>query len=138
MALLREFGSSIVHLVRTERFKTGVRGVLYLPDGLAVHTLEDTPIQAGTYFLRPDNTGRFKNWVVEEVLESRAVGNNRWDVELHAGNTLEDTDACILPGLETSTVGVVRSRRAIEVMRLSLERDVPEPKTWVLVISEHF
>lgn len=138
MAILREFGSSIVHLVRTMRFETGVRGVFYLPNGSSVHTLEDCPIEAGTYFLRPDNNGRFTNWVVEAVLGSRSAGNKRYDVEVHAGNTLEDTDACVVPGLETSKTGVVHSRLAIRKMRTALERDIPNPKTWILVISERF
>lgn len=136
MATLREFGSIIVPLIRTQRFETGVRGVLYLPWGDSVHTLEDDPIEAGTYFLRPDDTGRFKNWVIETILESRFAGNARWDVEMHAGNTLKDSAACILPGLETSTVGVRHSRLAIDKMRSALERDTPQPKTWVMEISE--
>lgn len=145
MATLRELGSSILYLVRTRRFQTGARGVLYLPDGSSVHTLEDKPIEAGAYFLRPDNTGRFKHWVIESVLEGRVAGGDwskphgkRYDVEVHAGNRIEESDACILPGLETSNVGVVHSRRAITQMRTALERDVANPKTWILVISENF
>lgn len=136
MSKLREFGSSILHLRRTTRFQTGVRGVFYLPDGSSVHTLEDDPIEAGTYFLSPDDTGRFRNWVVEDILESRSVGNSRDNVEIHIGNTLHDTVGCILPGRGTSVIGVSDSRGALDRMRRVLEREAENPKTWILVISE--
>ena len=75
----REFGPSILQLVRTQKFLTGARGVFYLPDGSSVHTLEDKPIEAGTYFLRPDDTGRFRNWVIEKFQDSRGAGTRSPD-----------------------------------------------------------
>lgn len=131
-------GSSMLHLVRTRPFQTGARGVLYLPDGSSVHTLEDLPIPAGTYFMRPDDTGRHRNWVIESIFGSQSASEVRVDVEFHAGNGLVDSDACVLPGMETSLTGVLDSTRALNHMRFALDRDVPNPKTWILVISEAF
>lgn len=136
MATLRKCGPRIVRLVRTLRKETGVRGVLYLPDGDSVHTLEDNPIESGTYFLSPDHSGKHRNWVIERILGSRIANDDRVDVEVHAGNLLSDSDACILPGLGTSAAGVLSSKLAIQKMRKVLERDASSPKTWVFVISE--
>lgn len=134
----RRLGETIVRLVRTERFRSGVRGVLYLPDGSSLHTLEDKPIAPGSYFLRPDETGRFRNWVIEDVLESRSAGYNRTDIEMHVGTILADTAGCPLLGCRTTAIGIGGSRNAIKIARVVLERDDKNPPIWVLNISEAF
>ena len=131
-------GERIVRLVRTERFRSGVRGVLYLPGGTSLHTLEDVSIAPGSYFLNPDETGRFRNWVIEDVLENRSVGHNRMNVEIHAGNVLADTAGCILLGCATTANGIGNSGVAIDIAREVLERDDEDPPIWVLNISEAF
>ena len=131
-------GETIVRLVRTQRFRYGVRGVFYLPDGRSLHTLEATLIEQGSYFLNPDETGRFRNWVIESVLGSRSAGYDRKDIEIHAGNTLVDTAGCILLGLETTATGIAGSRDAIKIARTVLERNDENPPIWVLNISEAF
>lgn len=131
-------GKSILQLVRTQPFRTGVRGVLYLPNGSSVHTLEDKPIAPGVYFLNPDETGKHKNWVIEKELGSRSAGNGRVDVEVHAGNTLRDSDACTLYGLETTKHGIAHSRDAIKLAREHLDRNDDDPRIWILQISEAF
>jgi len=131
-------GETIVRLVRTERFHSGVRGVLYLPDGSSLHTLEVARIFSGSYFLNPDETGRIQNWVIEDVLGGRSVGHDRTDVEIHAGNVLADSAGCILLGLTTTANGIGKSRAAIHIARVALERDAEIPPIWVLNISEAF
>lgn len=138
-----QFGSEIIRAVRTILLDSGVRSVWYLPGGKSIHAIEDNPILPGTYFLRPDQTGRFRNWVIESMLGSRIATPEygrltpaRTDVEVHVGNTLADTEGCTCPGLETSLDGVKHSRRAIKLMRDILRRDEKNPPVWILEISE--
>ena len=131
-------GETIVRLVRTERFQSGVRGVLYLPNGASLHTLEDNPIPPGSYFLNPDETGKFRNWVIERTLGSRVASDRRRHVEIHRGNTLEDTEGCILLGCDTSEIGILKSRDALHIARRHLDRDIEDVRIWILNISEAF
>ncbi len=131
-------GKEIVTIIRTLRYKTGVRGVGYLPDGSSVHTLEDNPIPAGAYFLRPDDTGKHRNWVIESTLNTRRIACGRKDVEIHAGNILADSAGCILPGMGTLATGIRTSRSAVLQMALALDRNIENPPTWFLNIEERF
>lgn len=135
-------GPKVIQVIRTIVLEPGgVRSVWYLPDGSAVHAIEDDPIAPGVYFLRPDDTGRFRNWVIEDELNTGRAGRNsnsrghRWYVEVHLGNTLTDTDACVCPGLHVNQEGVADSRGALDHMREVLERDTEDPPTWVLNIT---
>lgn len=144
--------AGMIDLVRTKPFRTGSFGVLYLPNGRSVHTLEDLPIPLGVYFLRPDDTGRFRHYVVETLIGSRVAvppllddrGNvlrsQRDAVEMHPGpaegvTTLLHTDGCMCPGMETTAVGVTDGAIAMGIVRESLGRDRPDPPSWVLRIS---
>jgi hypothetical protein len=136
-------GSKIITVVRTLPILTGVRSVWYLPDGSSVHAIEDDPIEPGTYFLTPDDTGRFKNWVIEKIAGSRmavpmrgSLVPARKHVEVHVGNTLDDTVGCTCPGMFSTAEGVGASRTAIKQMRKVLERDAEDPPIWVLEILE--
>lgn len=136
----------IVYLCRTLRFSTGCRGVLYLPDGSAVHTIEDDPIPPGRYVMRPDDTGDYQNWVVERVAGSRIAAHEerdylghthrpaRTDVEFHVGNTLSDTSGCILPGQQCIAAGVGASSMALEHMLRVLDRHRDPPAHGLLEI----
>jgi hypothetical protein len=140
--------AGILTLCRTAQLQTGVRGVLYLPGGRSVHTLEDDPIPPGVYFMRPDQTGRHTHFVVERVPGSRVavpaviddqgreVAPARTSVEWHLGNSLRDSRGCAMPGLATTPHGLVDSGTAMEVMRAALHRDDPNPPAWVLEIRQ--
>lgn len=134
-------GSKVIQVVRTIALgSSGVRSVWYLPDGTSVHAIEDDPIAPGVYFLRPDDTGKYRNWVIEDELHTGRAGRSssprghRWHVEVHAGNTLEDTDACTCPGQFVTPDGVGYSRTALNHMREVLGRNDADPPTWVLNI----
>ena len=64
-----------------------------------------------------------------------AYKHPRTNVELHIGNTMEDTAGCTCPGLATSSIGVVDSRPALQRMRRILERDTVDPPIWILEIQ---
>ncbi len=138
-----QFGTEIIHAVRTTLLDSGVRSVWYLPGGRSVHAIEDNPILPGTYFLRPDMTGRFQNWVIEATLGSRIATPDygrltpmRINVEVHIGNIMADTAGCTCPGMDTTANGVSSSRSALTLMRKLLRRDNADPPVWVLEISE--
>ena len=139
---------SDLFLVRTLSLGTGVRGVFYLPSGVALHTLEDKPVPAGVYFLTPDNTGRHKNWVIERRQGTRVaadavldhmggvISEARTDVEIHVGNTLFDTTGCVLLGLSTNRLGVGQSIPAVALARTVLGRDSREPRVLTIEIVD--
>jgi len=136
-----------VFLIRTSRGE-GVRGRFVLPDGTWLHTLEDRPIPPGRYWLAPDDTGRFRHWVVERAAGSRCAvpatldcfGNiassARDHVEIHAGNTVDDSRGCILLGMERSPAGLIRSVEAIEYARRALGREKEHPPCYGLTILD--
>lgn len=136
-----------VYVCRTLPFGTGVRSVWYLPDGSALHAIENRPIPPGSYFLTPDDTGRHRNWVIERAYGSRCAApavldcfgdvavDARTDIEPHVGNRLEDSLGCPLLGLWTSPDGVEFSRKAIAHARRVLRRDEPDPPVWNLEVS---
>ena len=125
----------ITRLIRTVPLGTGVRGIWYLPDSQVVHTLEDEPIPSGVYFLSPDDTGRFKNWVIEEEPGTRRIGD-RTSCEVHPGNDLSASEGCVLPGMRTTWDGVAQSREALSLLRRALGRDRPDAPTWVIEVIE--
>ncbi len=133
-------GHRIVVVARTVLLGSGVRSVWYLPDDTTVHAIEDDPIPPGTYFLRPDETGKYRHWVIECVLGTRVAVPARGDrlprkhVEVHSGTLLEHTDACTCPGLRITANGVDDSPEALAHMRDALKRGEDDPPIWVLDI----
>lgn len=140
--------SGKVWVLRTERMGSGMRSLWVLPGGVWVHAIEDRPIPAGRYFLSPDDTGTHRNWVIEKAAGSRCAAPAildcfgkiaepaRTDVEVHIGNTLDDTSGCFCLGMETAPFGVAHSAAAIALAREILGRDDPRPHDWTLEIVE--
>ncbi len=129
-------GHQIIQVVRTVPLEEdGIRSVWYLPGGITLHAIENHPIDPETYFLRPDETGKHRNWVIESEMGTRRTADGRSNIEVHSGNTLANSLGCPCPGLDTYSPGVLRSSEAISRMRKILERDEPNPPMWVIRIS---
>lgn len=135
-------GAEIIRVVRTIPLEGGTRSIWYLPGGRSVHAIENRPLPPGVYFLTPDETGKFRNWVIECEIGTRtavvgrgSVAAPRRHVEVHKGNSMKDTVGCTCPGTETTFTGVANSRKALSLMRELLLRDDKNPPTWVLHIT---
>jgi hypothetical protein len=102
----------------TMNFKTF--GALYLNNVWFCWTLEDalrplsekvpgaTAIPPGAYQVRMSMSNRFKV-VLPEVLAVPGFSG----VRIHAGNTIEDTEGCLLVGRARGAAGVLESRAAL-------------------------
>ena len=95
-----------VKLVRTVATSEGTKGRLYVP-GIAVayHTMEnpwlqnkrkDSCIPLGTYICRPVDSPRFGKTIEVTNVPDRS------HILFHAGNSPDDTDGCILIGMNGS------------------------------------
>lgn len=117
-------------LRRTTSSDTGTFGVLSRNGKTLCVTCEDpwndnrrgeSCIPAGRYLCKPFSGAKYKNvWEVTGVPGRSAI-------LIHAGNTIQDTQGCILVGQQLGTVdglpAVVGSRAALEALRLTLPRE---------------
>jgi hypothetical protein len=114
-------------------------GKLYIDNTFYCYTIEDavraqkipgrTAIPAGRYLIRITPSARFKRRLPELIDVPNYKG-----VRIHPGNTIEDTEGCLLPGLERTTVGVAKSRLAFEPLLARLER-APGPH-WITICQQ--
>ena len=114
-------------------------GTLYIDDIMACHTLEDvvreikcapvsqwkvpgkTAIPSGTYKVTLEDSPKFgpKTLTINDVPGFEKI-------RMHAGNTSEDTEGCILLGLratESTLVGGT-SRPAVELVKTEVEQAI--------------
>lgn len=124
-----------VDLYRTPSTMSGTFGILCINDIPACVTCEDpwrenmrqvSCIPAGTY-----QCGKFSGTRYTNVWEVKSVPN-RTAILIHAGNTMDDTQGCILVGLAFGTLNgkpaVVNSNMALDMLRKRL------PDTFTLTI----
>lgn len=115
-------------------------GRLFLDDLFYCHTIEDamrpekipgrTAIPLGRYLVRVTPSRRFKRRLPELIDVPQFVG-----IRIHPGNTIADTEGCILPGLVRTPVGVAKSRLAFEPLLHRLEQ-TPGPHWITILIGE--
>lgn len=117
----------VLHRLNDNGLRT--RGHIVLPDGTNLHTLEEpwknnqtgvSCVPPGTYPVVPHgweaNAGtKFKKvWRLEKTAPRVAI-------LIHAGNTVDDIEGCILLGLGTGILAgkdaVVRSKDAVDLFR---------------------
>lgn len=120
---------AIVTLSRGKQTAIGILGTLSYMGETLCYTLEEpwrnnapadhkgeteSCIPEGRYYCVPHSGARFKNvWRLEDV-------PNRSYILIHAGNTLADTEGCILVGLRPSPNGVADSQAALTLLRKKL------------------
>lgn len=111
-----------VKLVRKVYTDTGTKGLLYTAENsYPFYTMEnpwldnrktDSCIPLGTYTCKPVNSPRFGKTI--EVTDVP----NRSHILFHAGNSPDDTDGCILIGLngnDNNTMWISNSRAAMKI-----------------------
>lgn len=101
----------------------GTLGVMVWQGKTICYTLEEpwrgnarkvSCIPAGIYFCVPHNGAKWQNvWEVTGVPGREAI-------LIHAGNTLADTEGCILVGMQPSAGGVAQSQNALAMLRKTL------------------
>jgi hypothetical protein len=98
-----------ITLVRGKEMGNATPGMLYLDSKLFCYTLEDvsrpvkvygkTAIPKGKYVVKLTMSNRFK-----KVMPLLLGVPNFEGIRIHAGNTSEDTEGCILVGTQSSVV----------------------------------
>jgi hypothetical protein len=113
-------------LTRTLMDKRGTMGRLTGPNIVEpIYTLEEpwqgnqrqiSCIPVGTYLCMPHGWEKGSTKHFKQVWEVTGV-KDRTAILIHAGNTLKDTEGCILVGFDAGQFSVGRSRPAIERLR---------------------
>ena len=119
--------------------KDWTQGKLYVNDAFLCYTLEDTDrflevgskedkikgstaIPRGVYKLTLSMSNRFKKTLPEVLNVPYFTG-----IRVHAGNTKDDTDGCILVGLHRTEDGVVtQSQMALGILMKLLDKAASE------------
>lgn len=123
----------IITLKRISYTDKGTFGVLMREDGMPLCvTLEDpwndnqrniSCIPEGEYSAYPHNGTKYKNvWALAKV-------PNRTAILIHAGNSTQDTEGCILVGRSFNAYTISNSRNALDYLRSVL------PDRFTLVIK---
>ena len=124
---------TVLRVVREPSVDGTTMGALYVNGHWQCWTLEDeirederpvaewkvagkTAIPAGRYGVRLSLSNRFKR-VLPELLDVPGFTG----VRIHAGNTIEDTEGCLLVGRTRSNGRIVESRQAFEALFGRLE-----------------
>lgn len=108
----------MLKLIRVTNTSKGVQGVFIWNDSVVCHSLElpwlnnlrsKSCIPCGIYPIKKEVHPRFA-----DVIRLSNVPN-RSGILIHPGNTLYDTQGCILPGLDIDdTIGIKSSRPALQ------------------------
>jgi hypothetical protein len=96
-------------ILRYEQGSEGTFGVLIVEGRVFAYTLEpEIPIPAGSYEIKKYNSPRFG-----EVYKLEDVPDHTY-IEIHPGNTIHDTQLCILLGY---TIGELNGLKCIQSSR---------------------
>jgi hypothetical protein len=131
-------------LVRDTRTPTATFGKLYVDGRYYCETLEDadvlaaggdkipgkTAIPAGTYGVVIDWSTRYRK-LMPHVLDVPGFSG----VRIHAGNTVDDTDGCILVGFDRRADGIGRSRTAADGLMFRLQAEEDRGEVVILAIE---
>lgn len=140
--------------VKLRRYDTGplgTFGMLELPDGMMLHTLENrwlenqpfvSCVPAGEYELEPHHGSKYPDtWaaVGETVSHWAEEGKLRSVCVFHVGNWARDTQGCFLVGMERAIDRddmISNSAEAMETLRLCLMSEDELPKLIIYDVPE--
>ena len=96
-----------LEIIRLEKTEEGVLGVLLIEGIIFCHTLEHPTllISTGTYPAVFEYSNKFKRKLYELLCTK-----DRTEIKIHVGNTVNDTEGCILLGKYT---GQLNGERAV-------------------------
>jgi hypothetical protein len=105
-----------VEIIRLEKTKDGIIGVLLIDAMIFCYTLEHPKkfIKTGTYRAKFEMSPKFSR----RFYELKEV-KGRSEILIHVGNTMKDTTGCILIG---KNVGYWEGKRAILSSRITVDK----------------
>ena len=90
-----------------------------------------TAIPAGRYEIRDTYSPRFKRNMLEVVGVTGFQG-----IRIHSGNTADDTEGCLIPGLRATPTGVAYSKQAVERLNRDIREKLKTGKVWVQISDD--
>lgn len=90
-----------------------------------------TAIPAGTYEVRDTWSPRFGKMMLEVIGVPGFQG-----IRIHSGNTADDTEGCLIPGLEATDFGVSRSRVAMIRLNADVREKLRTGPMWITITNE--
>lgn len=90
-----------------------------------------TAIPAGTYEIRDTYSPRFNKFMLEVVGVPGFQG-----IRIHSGNSADDTEGCLIPGLKQTPTGVSYSRPAVEQLNKDIRAKLKTGPVWIAITDE--
>lgn len=90
-----------------------------------------TAIPAGTYEIRDTWSPHFKRMMLEVVDVPGFQG-----IRIHSGNVADDTEGCLIPGLQATPTGVTYSRRAVMQLNADVRASLRTGRVWIYITDE--
>ena len=90
-----------------------------------------TAIPAGTYEIRDTYSLRFGRNMLEVVGVPGFQG-----IRIHSGNSADDTEGCLIPGLKQTPAGVAYSRMAVEQLNRDIRAKLKTGPVFIKITDE--
>lgn len=90
-----------------------------------------TAIPAGVYEVRDTWSPRFGRMMLEVVGVPGFTG-----IRIHSGNTADDTEGCLIPGLRATPSGVSYSVPAVKKLNADVRAKLKTGKMWIKITDE--
>lgn len=90
-----------------------------------------TAIPAGTYEVRDTYSPRFKKNMLEVIGVPGFQG-----IRIHSGNSADDTEGCLIPGLQATPNGVSYSIPAVKRLNDDVRAKLKTGKVWIKITDE--
>jgi len=90
-----------------------------------------TAVPAGTYEVRDTYSPRFKRNMLEVVGVPGFQG-----IRIHSGNTADDTEGCLIPGLRATANGVAYSIFAVKQLNYDVRAKLRTGRVWIKITDE--